>query len=60
MLAKSNEGGLWARAVVLDITHGTSNNDGSCVVKYETKGLGEIELPMQNVFPLIGEGYYFI
>ncbi|XP_001952828.1 zinc finger CCCH-type with G patch domain-containing protein [Acyrthosiphon pisum] len=54
VLAKSCEGGLWSRAVVLDVTHGTSNNDGSCVVKYETKGLGETEVPMQNIFPLIG------
>lgn len=58
VLAKSNENGLWARAVVLDITHGTSNDEGSCVVKYETKGLGEIELPMQNVFPLTGNGIF--
>jgi len=56
VLAKSCEGGLWSRAVVLDVTHGTSNNDGSCVVKYETKGLGETEVPMQNIFPLIGNG----
>jgi len=56
VLAKSCESGLWSRAVVLDITHGTSNNDGSCIVKYETKGLGEIEVPMQNIFPLIGIG----
>ena len=42
VLAKSCEGGLWSRAVVLDVTHGTSNNDGSCVVKYETKGLFSI------------------
>lgn len=56
VLAKSHEGGLWARAFVLDVTHGTSNNDGSCVVKYETKGLGEVEIPMHNIFPLIGNG----
>jgi hypothetical protein len=56
VLAKSCEGGLWSRAVVLDITHSTTNNDGSCIVKYETKGLGETEVPMQNIFPLIGNG----
>jgi hypothetical protein len=56
VLAKSFEGGLWARAIILDITHGTLNNEGSCVVKYETKGLGEIEVPMQNIFPLNGKG----
>ncbi|XP_025425130.1 zinc finger CCCH-type with G patch domain-containing protein [Sipha flava] len=55
VLAKSFEGGLWARAIILDITHGTLNNEGSCVVKYETKGLGEIEVPMQNIFPLNGK-----
>lgn len=56
VLAKSCEDGLWSRAIVLDVTHGTSNNDGSCIVKYETKGLGETEVPMQNIFPLIGNG----
>lgn len=56
VLAKSFESGLWARAIILDITHGTSNNEGSCVVKYETKGLGEIEVPMQNIFPLNRNG----
>ncbi|XP_025198636.1 zinc finger CCCH-type with G patch domain-containing protein [Melanaphis sacchari] len=59
VLAKSCEGGLWSRAIVLDITHGTSNNDGSCIIKYETKGLGEIEVPMQNIFPLIGNDEEF-
>jgi len=53
VLAKPITSKLWSRATVLDITHSTSNNDGSCVVKYETKGLGEIEVPMQNIFPLI-------
>lgn len=56
VLAKSHEGGLWSRAIVLDITHSTSSNDSSCVVKYETKSLGETEVPMQNIFPLIGDG----
>lgn len=56
VLAKPCEGELWARAVVLDVTHGTSNNEGTCVVKYETKGLGETEVPMENIFPLIGNG----
>lgn len=59
VLAKSCGSGLWSRAIVLDITHGTSNNDGSCVVKYETKGLGETEVPMQNIFPLIGNDEEF-
>lgn len=56
VLAKSSEGGLWARAIILDITHGTLTDEGSCIVKYETKGLGEIEVPMQNIFPLNGNG----
>jgi len=56
VLAKSCEGGLWSRAVVIDITHSTTHNEGSCVIKYETKGLGEIEVPMQNIFPLLGNG----
>lgn len=53
VLAKSCEGGLWARAIILDITHSTSTNEGTCVVKFETQGFGEIEIPMQNIFPLI-------
>jgi len=56
VLAKPCEGDLWTRAIVLDVTHGTSNNEGTCVVKYETQGLGETEVPMQNIFPLIGSG----
>lgn len=56
VLAKSSKDGLWSRATVLDITHGTSDNDGTCVVKYETKGLGETEIAMQDIFPLIGDG----
>lgn len=52
VLAKSYEGGLWARAIILDIIQGTSTNEGTCVVKFETKALGEIEVPMQNIFPL--------
>lgn len=55
VLAKNCEG-LWSRAVVLDITHGSSNNDGTCIVKYETKVLGELEIPMHDIFPLIGNG----
>jgi len=54
VLAKSCKDDLWARAIVLDVTHSTGNKEGSCVVKYETKGLGETEVPMQNIFPLIG------
>ncbi|VVC37070.1 G-patch domain,Zinc finger, CCCH-type [Cinara cedri] len=54
VLAKSCEGGLWARAIIVDIVHSTSTNEGTCVVKFEIKGLGEIEVPMQNIFPLIG------
>lgn len=60
VLAKPCESNLWTRAVVLDVTHGTSNNDGTCVVKYETKGLGETEVPMQNIFPLNGNGISII
>lgn len=56
VLAKSGNGGLWARAIILDIIHGNSAIEGICVVKFETKGLGEIEVPMQNIFPLIGNG----
>lgn len=54
VLAKGCEGSLWARATVLDITHGTSNTEGTCVVKFETKALGDVEVPMQNIFPLAG------
>lgn len=58
-MAKSNNNNIWARAIVLDITHGNLNDNGSCVVKYEYKKLGEMEVPMQNIFPLSENGNDF-
>ncbi|XP_050525690.1 zinc finger CCCH-type with G patch domain-containing protein isoform X2 [Daktulosphaira vitifoliae] len=53
VLAKTSEG-IWARAIILDLVHSTSTNDGICVVRYETKSFGETEVSMQNIYPLEG------
>ncbi|XP_050438487.1 zinc finger CCCH-type with G patch domain-containing protein-like isoform X2 [Adelges cooleyi] len=55
VLANTYKGCLWSKAVVLDIEYGTSIKDGTCLVRYNTIGLGVARVPMHDIYPGINK-----